>query len=173
MPPVKESDFWQSPIQDSPIEPSTVEKEFICSDFAMTALDPDENVCIGLELHRERTATYVAYEDVGEGNSHSYVRELDRSKDRWTLWKNMGDKEFLFTATADVDCDATTTTTSTMTTTTSSTTTTMPMDDDDDSVDDDLTDDDSSDDDTATEDDAATSDDDDDDNDDGGGICGS
>ncbi|MCB1153788.1 hypothetical protein KDL45_09065 [bacterium] len=185
--PENDSAVWRGPEFTTPGELVETGQEFICHEIALEALEPDENVCVGINVSLGYDDwALIAYENVGAGNSHSYVRKYRRSPDNQETWIWMDDKEFLFSATMDVDCEdpwptttttttttgGSSTTTSTTVSTSTTTTSTMPMDDDDstgdDSMDDDLTDDD-----TATEDDAATSDDDDDDNDDGGGICGS
>ncbi|MCB9489985.1 MAG: hypothetical protein H6684_14730 [Deltaproteobacteria bacterium] len=172
----------------APTEATWFTQDAICDEMALAPLQPGENICVGLNIWASFDyPVNIAYQNVGTGNSHSYMRVFNRIKEKEpSPWVGLDDKEFLFSATMDVDCEdpwptttttttttgGSSTTTSTTVSTSTTTTSTMPMDDDDDSVDDDLTDDDSSDDDTATEDDAATSDDDDDDNDDGG-VCGS
>ncbi|MCB9489996.1 MAG: hypothetical protein H6684_14785 [Deltaproteobacteria bacterium] len=116
---------WISEQIKSSSDETTRNSPIQCEPLALDPIPTNENWCIGIQVqnHEFSAPYYVAYQDVGKGNSRSYIRQYDGE------WESMDDKEFLFTALADADCDMTTTTTTVPSTTT---TTTIPGDDDDD-----------------------------------------
>ncbi|MCB1152491.1 hypothetical protein KDL45_02490 [bacterium] len=156
--------YWLSEELDAPTKETTIETFVGCNYLFYEPLGPNENWCIGIWMPSTSYHIFVAYETVEPGTSNSFIKES-----RGDPFERTYNREFLFTALTDTDCDVlpTTTTTSPTTTTTTvtsgSTTTTIPVDDDDD-ADDDTVDDDTGDDD---------SDDDTDDGDDDSSGCGS
>ncbi|MCB9476936.1 MAG: hypothetical protein H6684_14765 [Deltaproteobacteria bacterium] len=148
-PPLSESAIIATSSKNIPTTPTSMEVELNCDQDLIEEMDPGANWCIGLQIINTKGGEYhIDYENVGEGNSNSYRKDGPHN------WTSMNDKELLFTAITDTDCDIVpTTTTSTTTTTgaststttttatTPSTTTTIPADDDttddDDSLDDD------------------------------------
>ncbi|MCB1154108.1 hypothetical protein KDL45_10700 [bacterium] len=129
-PPSPGARVWNSPLFDIDRQLQTAERDFVCGEIALDEIGPDENLCVGIYgdsfVRQYWSPVYIPYEDVGFGNSQSYVRSFHPSGDHEIgEWVWMKEKEFLFSATLDVDCEdssPTTTTTTTVTTTTSSST---------------------------------------------------
>ncbi|MCB1154107.1 hypothetical protein KDL45_10695, partial [bacterium] len=102
-----------------------VTTDFVCDEIAIDPISVNEYLCVGIfvddslagDLGGSREAQ-VPYQNVGAGNSRSYIRSINPSyPEENTGWTWMDDKEFVFSAVMDVDCDgAPTTTTSTSTT---------------------------------------------------------
>ncbi|MCB1152215.1 hypothetical protein KDL45_01105 [bacterium] len=131
-PPIISNRTWYGPGKILDIGPTVIESGPVYEKLAMEPLNLGDNLCVGMTTSNYKPGLRIAYEDVGPGNSHSYVRINDSSELIW-----MDDKEFIFSAVTESDCDdftfvTTTTTTSTTTTTilSSTTTTTLPPDDD-------------------------------------------
>ncbi|MCB9489988.1 MAG: hypothetical protein H6684_14745 [Deltaproteobacteria bacterium] len=125
-PPGPDARVWNSPLFDIDRQLQTAERDFVCGEIALDEIGPDENLCVGIYgdsfIRQTWAPVYIPYEDVGFGNSQSYVRNFDPSGDNEIgEWVWMKEKEFLFSATLDVGCtDPTTTSTTTTVTTTSS-----------------------------------------------------
>lgn len=106
--------------------------DFVCDEIALDPVSVDKYLCVGVNVDDElaydlggNREALVAYKDVGAGNSRSYTRNINPYyPGENTGWTWLDDKEFIFSAVMDVDCDGAPTTTTTSTTTATTTTTT-------------------------------------------------